>query len=177
MKTIDLKTVYCVQRTVKIQQIWLGSKEYYRFSILERSARNHRYDSQQVYSSETAACEAAYFFCLRFRSDRDPVPSLVIALKTGDILSTNLPAFEMLGIHATGLRWTDFMAHPELYEEMRQQLQQVGQYRRSLLICNADRDWLHCEMDAHLETSGDSDWATLRLNAHPSKDCNIQPDP
>lgn len=166
MKTICLKLACFNQWTVKIFAIPHLRQTYYKFLITKQGSITNRYESQHIYLTEAAARQSAYFFCLRATLDSEVIPAMIVDRISSNILSINLPAFELLAIDAVGLQMHHFLIN-QPYTFIHQHLQQSGRFNNTVMLQNADGDLIECAIKAEID-SYYSGWAIfyLRFNHH-----------
>ena len=166
MKIVHLRTACFDQWQVNFSAIEQSELTLYRFSISDHTTGN-RYDYPDMYLTEANAYLAAYFLCLRASLDREQQPAFLLDLETGYILSSNLPAFELLTIDATGANILDFMIEVKDHQQIRQTLWQTGELHQPTLLCNADGFLMECEIKAQL-TPHYPRWAIFHFQSNQS---------
>lgn len=173
MKTNYLKTTCFDQWQVSFSAIQQIGFILYRFSIVDHKTGT-QYDYPDVYLSEAKAYLSAYFLCLRASLDREKQPALLIDLETGCILSSNLSAFELLTIDATGANISDFMADLKDHRQIEQQLWQTGKADQPTLLRDADGFSMEGEIEAQTAPYYPR-WAIFYLKSTQSQRCAPQP--
>lgn len=143
----------------------------YKFSIADDKTGS-QYDHPGIYFTETKAYLSAYFLCLRASLDREQQPALLVDLETGCILSSNLPAFELLAINATGTSILDFMVELKDHRQLEQRLWQTD-VPQSILLCDADGFLRQCKIEAQVVPYY-SNWAIFYFQSNQSQPCFLQ---
>lgn len=172
MKVSYLRTTCFDQWQVNFSVIEQIGSVFYKFSITDEKTGS-QYHHSGIYSTETKAYLSAYFLCLRASLDKEQQPALLIDLETGHILSSNLPAFELLAINATGASVLDFMIELKDYRQLEQRLWQTGNLHQSILLCDADRFLRKCEIEAQVAPYY-SKWAIFYFQSNQSQPCFLQ---
>lgn len=133
-----------------------------------RSGRKTYY--QPCPSSKAAAHLSVYFLHLRAVLDNERCAALILDAESGSILSSNLPAFELLAIDAVGFRLIELMADPTAYGSIVQQLQQTGKVHQRITLHNADGKLIDCKAKVTLAPYY-SGWTIVRFNANRQLPC------
>jgi hypothetical protein len=172
MKVTQLKTTCFDQWQVIFSAIQQTGSTFYKFSISDCKTGS-QYDYPDIYLTETKAYLSAYFLCLRASLDREQQPALLIELTTGYVLSSNLPAFELLAIDATGANVLDFIVEPKDYQQIEQQLLQTGEAHQLTLLHNADGLPMECEIKVQMPPYC-SRWAIFYFKSNQSELCSLR---
>jgi hypothetical protein len=163
MKTTYLGTDFFDQWIIEFFSVKKQGRTVYGFEIVQQGSEAE-YQSQNLYPTEFAAHQAAYFFLIRASLDRENLPSLLLELSSGRILSINLPGFDLLGINAAGLYMTDFWVNPEERSQIYQALSNSKQFNQRCQLRNADGCQIDCQLHGSL-TPRHEDWAIIHITS------------